>query len=184
VGRLVTYECPSCVGRFEEYHHAATEAPPRFCKLCGFDNLTVPDELAMPHLGRPVAKSVDSLHRAMEEGAEWRSQKIQEDFGATPAEANGLKMTNMRDGMREGDVAAVPVDNAVSQQMVMQGGLAPVGAQPGLEYSRSVPTGFVPNAGVRAVQGLRGLHGSQEHGLLTETPALEVTSPMYRPRTR
>ena len=51
MGRLRTFECPNCTGRFEQYVHRADEAPPRFCGQCGFDSLTLDTSLATPALG-------------------------------------------------------------------------------------------------------------------------------------
>src|SRR5580658_6687569 len=99
MGRLRTYECPSCQGRFEVYCHRPDDPPPRFCSSCGFDSLTLDTALAMPALAAGAAKNVDGVIRAMEEGADFRAQKVQEQFGASEAESRHLKLTDTRDGL-------------------------------------------------------------------------------------
>lgn len=60
--------------------------------------------------GSPIAKSVDQTYRQYEAASIER------------AEAAGdpsMKVTNMRDNLREGDVAAMPVNNVVTQYAAM-----------------------------------------------------------------
>lgn len=186
MGRLRTFECPSCAGRFEQYVHRADEPPPRFCGQCGFDSLTLDASLASPHIATGAAKNVDGVHRAMEEGAEWRANKVQESFGGTTAEGNNLKLTDMRDNARAGETAAVPVVNDVTRMMATvqsQGGprVGHVSADQALQYSGQVMAGPTPNAGVRAARSLKALHGSQG-GVVTHAPAMETLSPLYQRR--
>lgn len=90
-----TYECPDCEGRFRFLHMTRNEPPPAACELCGADMGGAPEPaLAAPAIGgSPIARSVDKI---------WND-----------ASKNGV--SNMRDGLREGDTAGVRVSNPVTQ---------------------------------------------------------------------
>lgn len=90
-----TYECPDCNGRFRFLHMTRQEPPPAECELCGADMGGAPEPaLAAPAIGgSAIARSVDKI---------WND-----------ASKNGVG--NMRDGLREGDVAAPRVSNPVTQ---------------------------------------------------------------------
>lgn len=188
MGRLRTYECPACDSKFEVYCHRTDEAAPRFCPTCGYDTLKQDISLAAPYLATGAAKNADGVVRAMEEGADWRARKAAESFGATTAEANGLKLTNLRDNARAGETAAIPVVNDVTRHMAatadLQGApaMGHVGAEQAIQYSGQVTTGPTPNAGARAANALRNLHAGQGN-VVTNTPALETMSPLYQRRT-
>jgi hypothetical protein len=105
-------------------------------------------------------------------------------MGASSAEAAGLKITNMRDGLREGDTANVPVKNSVTELMAQapQASVGHVSQQQAIEYSGFVSRGPVPNAGARNIQALRNLHSTMERQTVTDVPALETQSPLYQRR--
>lgn len=94
-----TYGCDSCNGEFEVLQDR-TEGPPEECKLCG----AAPDVPYLPipkggkMIGSNVSKAVDMTFKHVEES------------GQRAFEASGnpnAKVTNMKDNLREGDVAAM-----------------------------------------------------------------------------
>lgn len=187
------YRCTHCSGVFEYDHHPSIEADPlptdEPCPHCGVSAESEPAVVA-PHIGLRIAKTVDTLHRDMETGEQFRADIMSEKFGLDREEARQLVTTNSLDSLREGDVSAIPVDNQVSRQIAAhpsafgwQGGAAQ-----GAALSPHVQSGVFPNAGARAMQQLRAIHphivaGSGHKGVVTSSlPALETTAPGYRSR--
>jgi hypothetical protein len=198
------YRCPDCRGEFNFDHHPSVEADPapRFCPMCGFD--THADEplgtaVVAPHIATGTARSVDGSYRAVEEGSEFRAQMAQE-MGMDAEGANALKITDMVDRQREGDIAAVPVNNPVTQFMQHNPGSGgftggnnafPNPAAIAAQTSANVQSGPYPNAGAAAMHRLREAHrqftaGAGHAGATSsDTPANEITqNPNYRPRVR
>lgn len=188
--RLRKYDCSSCGKRFEILHATAAEPPPDFCPKCGApssDSVTEP--LPLPSILSVKTRAVDGHYRAMEEGSQHRANMAME-MGLSTEEANQLKITNLRDNVREGEISAMPVNNPVSQMMAA----APpgtVGYQPGVngvQYSGAVQSGPYPNAGAHTMQALRSRHAqfTQDAGhagtTTSEIPALEAVNPNYRRR--
>jgi len=190
--KSISFLCPECTNTFKTIMDRE-DPPPRFCPYCGYDSEGVEpmaESVAMPHIGRPIKAIVDNQYRDMEQGSIDRANIAMEEFGLDTAAANELKITNQKDGLREGDTSFVPVNNEVSraidaapQQFGFSGG-----AQQGLGYSASVPTGPLPNAGGRTAALLREKHrqftASAGHVGATSSsnPALETTSPLYKTR--
>lgn len=189
------YQCPSCLHEFPYDHHPSIEADPcpRYCARCGFDSQGEFDAaLVMPHIGRQIRNIVDDQHRAMEDGAAFRAEMAREQFGLDQDQANAMKMTNMKDGLREGDTSDMPVSNDITRVMdaAPQGMFGFQGAA-GVGYSGAVSEGQYPNAGARAMQVVRAQHGQRaaqvanHHHTATVTsslPAREVEAPGYRRR--
>ena len=194
--KIVTYVCPGKKPhpshQFDHLHHPSVEASPlpRFCPTCGYDSQgkVVQRALTAPHIQKPVKKATDDVYRGMEQGSEFRAQMAQEVGGLDAAEANALKITNMRDNARAGESSEIPVTNAVTQVMAAAPGVTGFQGANGLGYSGAVSTGPAPNAGAHAQAALRRQHaaftaGSGMTGTATSNvPALETTQPGYRVR--
>jgi len=99
-----TIRCFSCA---EKWTVVALEMP-KFCPYCGAsddsDDAPIPSQLNIG--GSAVARSVDKMYRDTEASSAMRAEMVGD---------NSLKITNMRDNLREGDVAAMPVNNMVTQ---------------------------------------------------------------------
>ena len=100
---LRTYACSECSSSFEVFHKRSDEPPPRFCMSCGFDfeggSEAAALEVQLPKVnlgGSELSKSVEQTYRTLEASS---------------------GVTNLRDGLRPGEVAARPVDNIVTQTM-------------------------------------------------------------------
>ena len=177
------YACPECTRQFVYDHHPSIESDPvpRFCQFCGFDSAgefeTPP---VAPAIARGMVQRTDNLLRSVDEGADFRANLAREQLGLDSEAAAAIR-----------DTSAAPVNNAVSQHMASLPANS-VGFNPanGLGYSAAVANGPYPNAGARAMQGVRAFHQNFTAGAghnptattSSETPALETQQPGYKRR--
>jgi hypothetical protein len=122
------YLCPDCGGTFRWLHHPSTDPPPHYCPLCGADMEAEPVFVpAAPHIGRSIGKTADAVYRQMEQAGAAHAEMAAELGGGTAADYQALKITDLPDYLRPGDVAARPLDNPVTQAMANSGqnGLLP-----------------------------------------------------------
>ena len=189
------YRCPGCSAVLVYDHHPSIEADPLPldlpCPGCGFVQEAYEQALAMPAIRTTIVAAVDGLHRAMEEGSEHRALVAQEQFGLDASEAAGLRETDSRTGIRQGDTSFVPVNNPVSQAIATQPqsfGFAGTAAQQGMAASPMVQSGAFPNAGLRAMEEVRAGHArlvastGHKTAATSSVPALETQQPGYRKR--
>lgn len=194
-----TYQCPGTdrhpSHKFRYIHHPSVEADPlpRFCGICGFDSEgeDLEEALSMPHLAKTIGKTVDTMYRDMEAGAEHRANVAMEQFGMDASEASAMKITDMKDGMREGDTSDKPMVNDVTR--IMESAPGVFGFQDAarvLGYSQvahDTPVLAERNPGARTQAALRRHHAQttahgHAGGTTSTLPALETTAPGYRPR--
>lgn len=177
------YSCPECAKQFTYDHHPSIAADPlpRFCPHCGFDatgEFETPP--AAPAISRGMVQRTDNLMRAGQEGADFRANMAREALGLDAEGAAAIR-----------DISAAPVHNEVTQAMAA----APtgtVGFNPvnGVGYSAAVSQGLYPNAGARAMQGVRDFHQKFTAGAghaatattSSDLPAVETQQPGYRRR--
>lgn len=103
----VKCRCPDCGDTYTVRIKDDSELP-NFCPKCGSfvgpdDPSFVPTQM---NIGTIKGKVVDQTYRQVE-----ASSLVRAEMAGDPS----LKITNMRDNLREGDVAAMPVNNAVTQ---------------------------------------------------------------------
>ena len=154
-----SYRCPDCEGVFENLQHR-DEPPPSHCKLCGSDMAA--DTEALPsrvNFSSVVGKSGDQVYRQMEESSAYRAELAAEHLGVAASELSGMKVTNIQDRMREGDMAVVappanPVNNFMKDNRV--GGL--IDQTAGAEYARAAHQGPHAGAGSRAQDNIKLAH--------------------------
>lgn len=187
------YRCSSCSGIFEYDHHPSVAADPlptdEPCPHCGAMPGDEPAVVA-PHIAGRIVKVVDTLHRDMADGEQFRANLAREQFGLDADEARAMVATNSLDNLREGDSSNIPVNNQVTQVMAAnpQAFGFSGGAAQGAALSPQVQSGLYPNAGARAMQQLRAIHpamvASSGHKTLATSslPALETQAAGYRPR--
>jgi hypothetical protein len=162
---------------------------PEKCEACGLV-MDLPDDnvIAMPFLGSIKTKLTDGVYRDLEKTSEHRAQLAADAAGVPVSEMSDLKLTNIRD-TREGEVAAIPVNNSVTQQMDLikaRGGQTGFGAtvdmgaiQGGaITIQGQTVRGIEPNAGARTRKRLQDV--LTPIGMAPEP--LEVTNPGYRKR--
>jgi hypothetical protein len=191
------YRCPSCQRVFEYDHHPSVEADPvSACPYTGCDAAagSMAPALVMPHIAKSIGRNTDAYYREMEAGAAFRAQMAQETHGLTTEEASAIKITDMRDNLKEGEIAAPPVSATPGGLGFIDGGPIAAGLQ------QSVFAGHHVNAGLDAMMKLRQGHAltaasrvaaGTEPGnsrvfanttMTTELPANETQAPGYRRR--
>ena len=182
-------KCSECKGKFRwdgEW--------PDHCPLCGV-NMALPDDnvISMPALRSAVTSANDKLYRDMEKGSEHRAYMAAEVAGVPVSEMSHLKITNMRDDTRPGEIAAMPVQNDVTRHMesMQQRGM-PTGWQGNgaglsseimsgaVNVNGQLVSGVVPSAGARTRTAIQNIHAQMSGGnLVCDRPALETLAPGY-----
>lgn len=154
--------CPICRGKFP--WKDPTQGFPSKCELCGETiGVDVPDDvIVMPSLRSAKMAATDKVYRDMERGSEVRAQAAADLVGAPVAEMSSLKITNLKDNQREGDIAAMESQAAMDRFKTFTP--TPVGWQAnGAELASGVASGAVsvnnqvyagiePRAGARAIE--------------------------------
>ncbi len=151
--------CPFCRGAFP---WEAALPFPKVCPLCA-EEIGIPDRgqvIQMPSLRSAKTKATDKTYRDIEAGSEIRVERAAELTGAAKEDMASLKISDMRDNMRAGDVAAKEADAAMQRlqsSTPMSIGFQPNGAEYGAGISQGavalngkITTGIEPNAGARA----------------------------------
>lgn len=187
-------KCPAC--RCKVPWSPGSDKPPS-CPKCGVFLGSDRDDsdVVMPNILAFSTRCQDGVYKAMEKASEERMYQAAEMAGVSPSEMSDLKITNLRDNMKQGDIAAMPVVNEVTRQMDAIRARNPNaqvgygGPDAGIGYSASVPTGPFPSAGARTQQAFRRAHAERMSGqlvrgdVISDLPANEITqNPNYRPR--
>lgn len=181
----IKLKCPECE---EKFLHDMTQGWPEICPICDAHvGMGDKPEIALPAFLSPTTKATDGLYRAMEEGAEHRVTMAAEQLGVPRSELADMRITNMRDNMKVGEIAAVPpppspVSMAMDQNPSVYGF-----RHDGAVVSQGTMDGPNPNAGAHFQQVLRRHHVAnadprQAHLVSSERPALETQQPGYRSR--
>lgn len=173
--------CPDCR---EKFSWKSGTALPDACPLCGakVGSDRPDDEIVLPSIRTMRTRIMDKTYRDMEAGSEKRMELAAQVGGGSPSDYSALKITDMKDNLREGETAAVPVRNAVTEHMARTGQGGFVGGD-GTGYSGAVQTGPFPNAGARMRTSVQQYHSSISHGsAVSDRPATETQQPGYRRR--
>jgi Cu/Zn superoxide dismutase len=182
----VKIKCSLCETKFL-WDFAALGWPENCPKCKKFIGVTrADDDICMPSIKSMRTKVIDSTYTQMEKGSEFRAQAAAEMTGAPVSEMSGLKITDMKDGMREGDIAVREVRNEVTQHMDAmnaRGGQFGFQQANGVGHSGAVQTGAFANSGAKFQTVLRQQHGERtNYQAVGDAPALEVLQPGYRRR--
>lgn len=180
----VILRCPDCNEKFR-WDFSQPGRWPKACPCCGarMDDEDADDTvICMPSLRSAKTVSADNLYRQMEAGSEFRAQKAAELAGCDVADMSSLKMTNMHDGRKQGEMSAIEVKNTVSEFMQANPGIGGFQGGDAVGYSGSVQTGPTPNAGAHMRTMLQGHHAQATGGAVSDRPALETLQPGYRRR--
>ncbi len=172
--------CPACRDTFP---WDVKLGMPKVCPLCaervGHDRAD--DDIVMPFI-RTKSPGIDRVYRDMEAGSEKRAAMAAEMAGVPVSEMSDLKITNLRDGQREGDVSAPPVVNDVTRFM-QQTGVGGFRGADGSGYSGAVQAGPFANSGAKMRTALQNHHTELSRGsAVSDVPAIETTQPGYRRR--
>jgi hypothetical protein len=106
------------------------------------------DDVVMPSIRSSKLAVADRVYREMEAGAEKRAQMAADMFGVPVSEMSELKITNMRDNQRPGDI---PVP-----QRTVPGAVYDPSA--GAQYASSIRSGPFPNRGMKVLDVARTVH--------------------------
>jgi len=173
--------CPACRGKFR---WDPNEGMPDKCELCGgkVGHDRDDDDLVWRLLrATDRTASIDKVYRDMEAGSEVRAQAAAEMLGVPTHEMSAIKITDMKDNQRQGDIAAVVPPNPVSQMMEATAGRTGFGVPDAVQYSQQSMTGPEPSAGARMRSTLQRFHEQSGH-VVSDRPALETLQPGYRRR--
>ena len=177
---ILKLKCPDCA---ETFKWPGDQKWPDFCPLCRSRLTNEVEEICMPFISSARAKSPDQVYRQMEAGSEVRAQAAADMLGVSIADVSDLKITNLKDNTHEGEMAHVPVVNAVSQMMDATPGLTGFQPSSGVEFSGAVQTGPLPNTGARFQTKLRQMHAERVGwNAMSDNPAKQVLEPGYRRR--
>lgn len=111
---VIKLRCPDCVQTFK---WPGNQPWPDFCPHCRAPVSQGSAEIAMPFIRSAKTKANDQLYRQMEAASEQRAQEAASILNVPASDVSDLKMTNMRDGMKQGDTAIIPVQNDVTRVM-------------------------------------------------------------------
>src|SRR5271166_2881475 len=147
--------CPSCRGKFP---WNPTEGMPDICPLCegkvGHDRAD--DDIVLPFIrssGR--SKIIDNVYRDMERGSEVRAAAAAEMAGVPVSEMSSLKITDMNDRQKPGDISAKLVQNDMTA--IIDRHHAQLAAM-GPELSRNVGVGDYPSQGAKIRSMVQNAH--------------------------
>jgi hypothetical protein len=155
--------CTFCRGAFP---WEASLPWPKACPLCKED-ISIPDRgddgVVMPFIRSGRMAATDKTYRDIEAGSEQRVERAAELTGASKEDMAALKITNLNDNMRHGDIASMEMKQAdAAMERLKASSPMQIGFQPnGAEFSNGISTGAValngkittgiePNAGARA----------------------------------
>jgi hypothetical protein len=133
---VIKLRCPDCGQTFK---WPGGQAWPDFCPHCRAPVSKGSDEIAMPFIRSAKTKANDALYRQMEDASEQRAQEAASMLNVPVSDVSDLKITNMRDGMKPGDTAFIPVQNDVSRLMDNPGMVA--AQQQALAYAANTRVG-------------------------------------------
>ena len=175
VSKSVVYRCPGCEGQFRYFHHPDVESDPapRFCPMCGYDTeaddvvVKWPKAVVAPHIAQAIGKIGDQTYRQIEAGSEARAQAAADMLGVPKSEMSGMKVTDLNDNLREGDVAAKMPVNPVSQAMQTQPGTTGWRGGPEMaQYAASIHAGPDSHAGLHAKTMISNYHQTNAHQIV------------------
>lgn len=165
--------CPTCRKAFR---WDATADWPDECQICGEPMAEDKSDTAivLPAFLSSKTKLNDKFYREQERSSEARAEKAAEAAGVPVSEMADLKITNMRDNVKPGEISAMPVQNAVTQHMEAvnaKGGQFGFAGNNGLEFSAGINTGavtvngqttqgVVPRAGANAIARVQRMNGA------------------------
>lgn len=165
--------CPVCR---EKFPWIPTDGFPEECPNTGCKSRIAhdraDDDIVLPFIRSSAkTKAVDGMYRQMEEGSEFRAQAAAAELGVPASEMSSLKITNMQDNLRPGDMAAKEVtaaNNTVVRHMEATGvggfqqngaGFASGTSTGAINVNGKIVQGIEPRAGARTMSRIQRLSG-------------------------
>ncbi len=165
----------------EAFRWDTNDGWPSHCPEChGYIGSDGNDEVVAPFISKAQNKNPDRVYRDMEAKASFRAQQAAEMMGSSDAEVSHLKMTDMKDNLRQGDMAFS--NNLTPQQQAMEQQMTPATQSFGLQASAGTNVGPVPRAGTNFIQNvLKPNHFRRSGGApVTNHPSIEFWKPAGR----
>lgn len=153
------YRCPDCRGTF--LWEPALQLPD-YCPLCGsFVGIDRSGDFTpkAPAIGKPH-DSAEAVYRAMEASSIERAKMAAEITGVPESETAHMKMTDMKDNLRVGDVAAITRPNPTSTFMQQNPSAVSQAQIAGAQYAANTRSGPYPGAGNHAREMVGARHAS------------------------
>lgn len=182
----VVIRCPACKTKFRWL--AETEGYPSNCPQCdayvGHDRAD--DDVVCPNILSFASRCQDGVYKAMERASEERVYQAAEMAGCDASDMADLKITNLRDNMKQGEIAAMPVVNDLTRHMDAMRERNP-NAHVGfgsdhnsiaLEYAagaasghiaQGVPGSILPRRGAQVGTALTSEHSSRAEAVLQQS---------------
>jgi hypothetical protein len=114
-----------------------------------------------PHIARSIGKTADSVYRQMETASRDNMEVAAEIAGGDTSDYNAMKIDNLADYLKPGDVAAKMPTNPVAQHMANTGQGGFQEGMTGAEYAKSAAQGAFPRQGETTRQNLITGHNSR-----------------------
>ena len=148
-----TYECDDC-GHRETVLHLSRDEPAPACSKCSGNARA---QVSAPHIAKSIGRTGDATYRAMEDAARGRAELVAAQTGE-PVHETGMLVTDMRDNLRPGDLAAASTPIVRANHYVDPAA--------GAEHARSVHVGPYPLAGSTSPHGWSSFKAN--HGALRQ----------------
>ena len=169
MARFRHLQCPDCEGTWKWLQHPSDEPLPNFCPRCG-SNLTA-EPVFVPeaaHIARSIGKTADGVYRQMESASEEHAYLAAEMTGDHASDYSGMKITDLPDYLRPGDIAAKLPErlNPVSEAIAAgRGGFGVANGLTGAEYAQATGQGVFPRAGDAMRQSLQSTHAAVQRAV-------------------
>lgn len=153
-----TFGCPECEGEFTVFM-ADGEAYPRHCLLCGAYVGADPEPIPyFSRVGKATDGSHDKIYRAMEDASIGRAEQAAEMMGTSVAEQSNIKITNMSDSRKEGDVSYMaPAPTPIQSFGQTPSNIAAMGGAQGLATANMIKQGG-GSVGHKVMDGFKQSH--------------------------
>lgn len=170
---IYTLRCNSCGNKFKWRQ----KEWPKFCPECGSSTaLPERDTVVAPLIANPKHKSADMTYRQLEESSAIRAQEAADMAGVPVAEMSDLKVTNLKDNVKPGEVAAITTLTPTQQAMKEAAEKASASVMTAMGYAQSAHQGSVPYAGASALGHLRTHHGTEGAAVIARGQTTESAS--------
>lgn len=147
---------------FEWLHLLADRSDvPAFCPQCGtaIDGVEPAFVPKAPRIGS--VDSAEAVYRAMESSSAANARAAAEQLGVSESEMAHMKITDLKDNLREGDIAAVTRPNPTSTFMQQNAGVVTQAQIAGAQFAANTRVGPYPGAGDHARQTVSSMHSAQ-----------------------
>lgn len=152
--------CPKCRKAFR---WTASAGFPDQCPLCNEDvgGNRADDDIVIPFIRSAKTDRTDQVYRDIERGSEVRAELGAQAAGCSVSDMAALKITDMRDNQREGDIAAKLVPTPDEGKFFQPNGAeyAAGTANGTVTLNGQVTTGIQPRAGMKAMQSIQSIMG-------------------------